>query len=132
MAAPGERAQHRPRLRFVGGLAVQPGAEADERVDAEDERAGHSRGHRGGLAERVLERDLVRRAVLQLLDVGHLDLELDADLLEDRPPLRRAGGEHHAAHADRQEQARAQPRSGKNSATSRAADSGESEPWTMF
>ena len=51
---------------------------------------------------------------------GHDDRELDPQQLEDRSPLGRARGQdqRHAL--------------GKNSATSRAADSGESEPWTMF
>ena len=46
------------------------------------------------------------------------DLERDPGLLEDRPPLRRGRREDQS--------------SGKNSAASRSADSGESDPWTMF
>ena len=85
------------------------------------------------LAVRVLDRDLVRRPLLELVDpIRHDDLERDAELLEDRPPLRRARGENEAAgHADHRAAPRPQS-SGKNSPTSRAADSGASEPWTMF
>ena len=57
--------------------------------------------------------------MLHLVHIRLADLELDPQLLEDRSPLRRTGGQD-------------QPRSGKNSDTSRAADSPESEPWTMF
>ncbi len=80
----------------------------------------------GRLPVGVLERDLPWRARLQLLDLGDHHRERDPELLEDRPPLRGAR---------REQQLRAaclQARSGKNSATSRAADSGASDPCTMF
>jgi hypothetical protein len=46
------------------------------------------------LAEGVLEDDLARVALRQLLDVRGLDLELDPELLEDRAPLRRGAREN--------------------------------------
>ena len=70
------------------------------------------------LAARVLLGDGDRVAVGLLLDARDADGERDADLLEDRAPLRR--------------RAREDQSSGKNSAASRWPDSGESEPWTMF
>src|SRR5437016_934398 len=81
-------------------------------------RPGPLRLHRECLAPRVLQRHVGRIAVGELRDVDRPHLELDPDLLEDRRPLRRARGEDQ--------------RSPKNRATSRAADSFESEPWTMF
>jgi hypothetical protein len=66
------------------------------------------------LAKGVLEDDLARVAVRQLLDIRGLDLELDPKLLENRAPLRRRAREGQA--------------SGKNSFASRSADSFESEP----
>ena len=74
--------------------------------------------HRARLAEGVLEDDLARVALRQLLDVRRADVEFDPELFEDRAPLGRGAREGQA--------------SGKNSAASRAADSFESEPWTMF
>jgi hypothetical protein len=62
---------------------------------------------------------VVRIAGRELLDLGRLRDEVDPELLEDCPPLRRGGRERY-------------PWSGKNSAASRSADSFESEPWTMF
>jgi hypothetical protein len=48
---------------------------------------------RARLATRVLEDDLVRVPGRELLDLGRLDGEVDPQLLEDRPPLRRGGCE---------------------------------------
>jgi len=45
------------------------------------------------LAQGVLEDDLARVALRELLDVRGTDLELDAELLEDRAPLRRGACE---------------------------------------
>ena len=73
------------------------------------------------LATRVLDGDLDGVARLQLLGVADDDVKGDAELLQDRPPLGRAGCQDQAAQ-----------RFGKKIAASRAADSFESEPWTMF
>jgi hypothetical protein len=102
------------RLGGVARLAEDRAAERHERIGAEDERAGD----RKRLAARVLRRDRARLALGQLLDVARPDLERDARLLQDRPPLRRGRGEDQPC--------------GKNRFASRSADSGESEPWTMF
>jgi hypothetical protein len=56
----------------------------DERVDAEHEVAVDRRR----LAAGVLERDLERVAVGQLGDAGGPDLVLEAELRQDRRPLR--------------------------------------------
>jgi hypothetical protein len=108
--------QRRPGLRRVARLAEDPVVERDDRVDAEDDRPGAR--DRPRLAQRVELGDRARLAGGVLLDVRRLDRELDAELLEDRPPLRRAAREDY--------------RLGKNRATSRSADSSESDPWTMF
>ena len=83
-----------------------------------------SPGDRAELQERVLDDQLARLAVGELLDVRLLDPEVHAQLLEDRPPARRAGGEDEPAG-----ELRAQGRTGP---ISRAADSGESEPCTRL
>jgi hypothetical protein len=107
-------AQRAPRLVLAGGLAVDRAVQGDERVDAEDELAVDGRR----LAPRVLEGDLERVALGELLDARGPDLVLDAELRQDRRALRRARREDQ--------------RFGKNSFASRAADSSASEPWTMF
>src|SRR6202000_2390443 len=66
-------------------------------------------------------------ALLELLRVGDPDREGHVEALEQRPALGRARGEH-----QRQGRLGGCRRAAKNSAASRAADSGESEPWTMF
>ena len=66
------------------------------------------------LAQGILEDDLARVALRQLLDVRGPNLELDPELLEDRAPLWRGAREDQI--------------SGKNSFASRSADSFESEP----
>src|SRR5215210_6800911 len=110
-----QAAQERGRLRRVGGLAQDVAVQRDVRVGPEDQFSGD----RERLAARVLLRDPRGVAPRLLRDARDPDLERDPGLLEDRPPLRRGGGEDQA-------------RSGKNSFASRSADSGESEPWTMF
>jgi len=73
---------------LVARLAVDAAVEGDERVHAEDRGAVHG----GRLPLRVLARHLGRIALGQLLDVGDDDVERDAELIEDRPALRRAAG----------------------------------------
>jgi hypothetical protein len=111
---PGELIEHVPGLHGVGRLAEDDAVDVDLGVAGQDGPALD----RTRLAEGVLEDDLARVALRQLLDVRRADVELDPELLEDRAPLRRGAREGQA--------------SGKNSAASRAADSFESEPWTMF
>jgi hypothetical protein len=101
-------------VRGVARLAEDVAVERDVGVGAENEIAGD--GQR--LAAGVLQGDLARIALGELIDVRRPDLELEARLGEDRAPLRR--------------RAREDQRSGKNSAASRWPDSGESDPWTMF
>src|SRR4051794_28357574 len=103
------------RLAGVGRLAEDVAVDGHERVRPQRQRARH----RQRLAARVLLGDGDRTAVGLLLDARDADVERDADLLEDRAPLRRRRRER-------------QPSSGKNSPASRIPDSGESEPWTMF
>src|SRR3954453_23357940 len=115
MAATGQARDVGARLGLVGGLAEDVAADGHQRVGAERERLRH--GQR--LAARVLLGDGDRVAVGLLLDARDADVERDADLLEDRAPLRRRRRER-------------QPSSGKNSPASRMPDSGASDPWTML
>jgi hypothetical protein len=57
----------------------------------------------------------------QLVDTGDDDIELDPQLLEDLPALRRARCEDDV-----------QDSSGNQIPISRSAESSESEPWTML
>ena len=76
---------------------------------------------RARLAERVLDHHLARVAVLALLNVGDDDLgELEAELREDRPALRRARPRGSASELGEEDPGLA------------LADSGESEPCTRF
>lgn len=68
-------------------------------------------------------------ALDRLLDVLRARIEGDAELLQDRPPLRRARREYQAQTAL---PAQASPSSGKKISISRAAELGESEPWTRL
>ena len=119
MAVAGERGQGLAGVVAIARLAVDPAAERDDRVDTEDGRPRVLRRHRRSLAVGVLDRDLVRRPLLELLHVRRVRVELDPEAREDLTPLRRARREDQA-------------RLGKNSPTSRLADAVESEPWTMF
>jgi hypothetical protein len=84
--------ERRLGLLSVLRLAVDPRAERDDRVRAQDDFAV-ARRDGVGFPVRVLERDLVRRALLELINAGDPDLELDAELGQDRRALRRLGGE---------------------------------------
>jgi hypothetical protein len=84
--------QRRTRLRRVARLAEDPVVERDDRVHAEDDRPGAR--DRLRLAQRVELGDGARLAGGVLLDVRRLDRELDAELLEDRTPLRGAAREN--------------------------------------
>ena len=77
--------------------------------------------HGLGFASSVRHGDLDGVARDKLLGVAHHDGEGDAELLQDRPPLGRARCQDEV-----------RQRLGKKIAASRAADSFESEPWTMF
>jgi hypothetical protein len=62
---------------------VDRAVERDERVDGDRRLAGD----RVELTAGILARDLDGVALGELVDVGDDDLEGDAELLEDRPPL---------------------------------------------
>ncbi len=128
MGGAAERTQRRAGVVLVGGLAVDDPVERHHRVHPQNRLAGGLAGARrldgAGLAQGVGDRDLQRIALLDLGDAGHTDREGDPKALQDRLALRRSGRED--------QRSRAQASSPKNSAASRAADSGESEPWTMF
>src|SRR5262245_42491554 len=89
---PRKGAEHRPRGRRVSGLAEDAAFEDDRRIDAEDESL---RRHGARLAAGVLvdEHGRVRAGRIALLVAGPGDRERDAELLEDRPPLRGGGGQ---------------------------------------
>jgi hypothetical protein len=74
----------------------------DERVAAEDQLVGvvgrRRPGDRQRLAQRVLGRDDARRALVLLGDVGRPDLEVEAQVTEDRAALGRAAGEDKTRH----------------------------------
>ena len=93
--AAGQRLQEAARLARVGRLAERAPVDGDDRVHAQHRPARRLRGHRTGLAGGMRPGDLRRLGVghRQLVVLGMDDLELDADLLQDRPPLRRAGGQ---------------------------------------
>jgi hypothetical protein len=77
--------EHAHGLGLVGRLAEYDPVDVDLGVAGEDQRAID----RARLPERVLEDNLARVAVCQLLDVRRADVELDPELLEDRLSLRR-------------------------------------------
>jgi hypothetical protein len=100
----------------VPGLDGIPRLPEDDAVHVHLGVAGQDRLAFDGpcLAQGVLQDDLARVALRQLLDVRGPDLELDPELFEDRAPLGRGARENQS--------------SGKNSFASRSADSFESEP----
>ena len=104
----------------VRRLAVDPAAERDDRVDAEHDRVGRAARRRPTPCDRR-SRSRPRPAAPARAPRRRpaATSNVTPRRAQDRAPLRRARGEDQA-------------RSGKNSATSRAADCGESEPWTMF
>jgi hypothetical protein len=85
-------------VRCVTRLAVDRAVERDQRVDRENRRFAlrssqartFGRRYAFELAAGVLARDLDRIALGDLVRIGDDDLEGDAELLEDRPPLGRA------------------------------------------
>jgi hypothetical protein len=89
VSATGELTEHPGRRAGVGRLAEDDAVDVDLGVAGEHELTVN----RARLAERVLEHDRARIAIRQLLDIGRPDVELDPELLEDRLPLRRGGGE---------------------------------------
>src|SRR5215213_7806565 len=122
--SPVEASERHPRAldrRREQLAAFDEGDPADHLVGAPGEAGEEAPG--GLLVPRLAEdvaaeRDIGVRAEHERVAGGRGDLERDPGLLEDRPPLRR--------------RAREDQTSGKNSFASRSADSGESEPWTMF
>ena len=117
---PASAQQRLARLLLVARLAVDPAVQGDDGVDAEHVRAGH----RARLAAGVLERDVGGVAVVELVDVGR-----------PRPRTGSRGARGSRAAAATREASTIGSialEAGKNSSTSRAADSGESEPWTRF
>ncbi len=88
-----EASERRDRGLLRGRLSEDLAVERDDGVDAEDPLPGTLLGARRGLAQRVRSRDVDGVAGRDLLDVDVDDLESDRELLEDRPPLRRAAGE---------------------------------------
>jgi hypothetical protein len=85
-----EAAEVLARLGGVARLAEDLAVERDDRVGAEDERTGD----RGRLQAGIGLRDRGRLARGRLFDVRGPRLERDPRLGEDRPPLRRGGGEN--------------------------------------
>src|ERR1700722_20043417 len=137
---------------LVRRLTVDTGTQSHQRVDAKDCLLRPSGCmSRARLQQRVLDRHLLRLALLNLLYVARTYRERHAQALKDHPTLWRGRGEHEpiepaheplthilaavkilvAATAAARASAKAES-SGKNNAASRAADSAESEPWTMF
>ena len=91
--AAAQRLQGLGGVRLVAGLAVNRAVEGDEGVDGQDRRPlGRLGGDRLRLAPGVLAGDLDRVALGELLGARDDRAERDAELLEDRPPLRRAAG----------------------------------------
>src|SRR3954468_18779661 len=109
--AAGQKREHFPRCVRIPRLAKHPAVDADLGVAGQHAVALD----RVRLAARVLEDDEARVALGQLLRLRGTTLDLEPELLEDRPPLRGRAREDQAS-------------SGKNSAASRVADSFESEP----
>ncbi len=103
-------------------LAADLAVEHDDRVDAEDDLALAAAAGRQRLAPRVLQRD--RRRLARLAPPRRRRAAASNATPSCSRIARRCGG------AARRGPALSS--SGKNSATSRAADSFESEPWTMF
>jgi hypothetical protein len=85
----GELREHAHSLVRVRGLAEHAAVHVDLGVARQDELALD----RARLRQRVLEDDLARVALRELLDVGRANVELDPQLLEDRAPLGRGRGE---------------------------------------
>ena len=115
-----ERLQPLARSGLVLGLAEEPPVDRDVGVDPDDDgplpRSGELRT-RPRLAPSVLEHDLGRLALSELVDVGDDRFELNPELLEDLPASRRRRGEYYSPN---------------QIPISRSADSSESEPWTRL
>ena len=94
VGATAKRRQAVAGLGLVGRLAEQPAVERDVGVDAEHDRP-LPRPLRPGarLAKRVLDHDLRRVALPELLDVGDEHLELDPERGQDLAATGRGGGE---------------------------------------
>jgi hypothetical protein len=88
MSSPGHPIEVLARLPRVCGLSQHRLVEHDIGIAGDDQR------FRGGndlsLAASVLDNELGRIAIGQLLDARNRYLELDPELLEDLPPLGRA------------------------------------------
>jgi hypothetical protein len=87
--ASGQLCEHAHGLALVGRLAEHHAVHVHLGVAGEDAFALD----RADLAQSVLEDDLARVALRQLVDVRRADVELDPELLEDRLALRRSRSE---------------------------------------
>jgi hypothetical protein len=84
-----------PRPGLVLGLAERLAVDEHLGIAPDDQRLRPGLGgHRRGLPSRVLEHDLLRLSLGQLLDLHRLHLELDPKRIEQRAALRRAGCEY--------------------------------------
>src|SRR6202000_320412 len=97
VTAAAERTYRGGRVFTVSWFAVDLVPERDDRVDAQERFSVASglraTGNGGGFAVGVLQHQVLRMPRGQLLDIGNDDLERDPELLEDRAPLGRTGGE---------------------------------------
>lgn len=86
--APGECLQEPARLALVGGLSEHAAVEEHLRVGAQHEAvAAHPPPGGTRLCERVPDHELGGLPRRLLLDVGRADLEVDAEVGEDRAAL---------------------------------------------
>ena len=100
MLAAGQQREHLRRLTSVGRLAEHAVVDEHDRIDAHD-RLPRSGLDRARLAEAVELGELDRRHGPRLLGVGGLDdAELQAELREDGPALRRARRQDERAEPD--------------------------------
>jgi hypothetical protein len=77
------------RLGGIRRLSVEAGIEGDDGVDGQHELPGASRvGNRATFPQSIRHDHLLGRAIVALVDIRRLHVELDAQLLEDRVPLR--------------------------------------------
>jgi hypothetical protein len=89
VGATGQALEEHGGLPLVGRLSEDLAVQDHLGVTAQDQVAVDG----ACLAARVLDDDVTRLALGQLLDVGRARRERDAQLLEDCPPLRRGGRE---------------------------------------
>jgi hypothetical protein len=95
-AAPGHLLPARAGLRRVGGLAVRPAAELQQRVGRHDQGVGLAAGHRLRLGRREQRHQLghPRRGHRGLVDAAHHHLGGQAGLAQELQPRRGPRGQH--------------------------------------